>query len=207
MKLRLFRKRRKDAASIPIKSKLSIPITYSTHSEGSYDAMFKIVLFGDIIEGREELANKFMTNLFLTDTKMTIGVDFETKDVDIDQKKVRLQIWDLDSNKRFRILLPTYVQGSRGGLFLYNVNDEASLTNLDDWLSLIKKKIKKTEGFPILVVGINTDEQDQKRIPVKEAIKIAKMKDIHGLIECSVKTGENVEKVFENLTKLMLQQN
>jgi small GTP-binding protein len=206
MRLHLFRKRRKDASSIPIQPKLSKQIIYSTHSEGSYDAMFKIVLFGDIIEGREELARKFMTNLFLTDTKMTIGVDFETKDVDIDQKKVRLQIWDFDSNKRFRILLPTYVRGSRGGLFLYNVNNEESLTNLDEWLSLIKKNIKETEDFPILVVGINTDESDQQRIPVNEAIKIAKMKDVYGLMECSVKTGENVEKVFVNLTKLILKQ-
>lgn len=112
----------------------------------------------------------------------------------------------VDVDKRCKFLIPTYIKGARGGLFLYNVNDEFSLYSIGDWLSLVKKEIKETEYFPIIVVGIVADIEDEHRIPAEEAIKIAKLRGTDGFLECSVKTGENVEKAFEALTMLMLEQ-
>jgi len=84
-----------------------------------YDATFKIVLFGEEGTGRTELAKKFLTNLFISDQTMTIGVDFEVKSLSVDGQNVKLQIWDFGGAERFRFLLPTYVRGARGGLFIF----------------------------------------------------------------------------------------
>ena len=59
-----------------------------------YDATFKIVIFGDAGCGKTTLTQRFLTNLFVSDSKMTIGVDFEVKSVEVESKKVKLQIWD-----------------------------------------------------------------------------------------------------------------
>lgn len=180
-------------------------LKYIPHYEDSYDALFKIVLFGDIVEGREELRHKFLPSLFKSNTKMTIGVDFEVINLKVDQNLVKLQIWDLDGKERFRSLYPTYVRGSTGGLFIYNVSHLESLDSIDDWLSLIKRKSKETYQFPILVVGLISEPKDIRTVSAEYAIKVVKARGLDGYIECNVKTGENFENSFKILTRLILQ--
>ncbi len=168
-----------------------------------YDATFKIVIFGDAGCGKTTLTQRYLTNLFVSDSKMTIGVDFEVKSLELDEKKVKLQIWDFGGEERFRFLLPTYVKGANGGLFMYDITNYSSLAHIDDWLVVIKKKIDTL--FPIVVVGGKADLADDREISSEEGIKIAQTRDADGFLECSSKTGENVEKSFQALTKLMLQ--
>jgi len=166
--------------------------------------MFKIIVFGDAGCGKTNLIKRYSTDLFESDQTMTIGVEYFSKMVSIDGQKVKLQIWDFGGEERFRFLLPTYVRGARGGLFLYDVTNYSSIAHIDDWLSLIRKKIRAEDMFPILAVGIVPDEECERQVSREEGIKIAKSRNLNGFIECNPKTGENVEKVFEALTSLML---
>lgn len=59
-----------------------------------YDATFKIVIFGDPKVGKEDITQRFLTHLFVSDQTMTIGVDFEVKSLIVVGQKVKLQIWD-----------------------------------------------------------------------------------------------------------------
>ena len=169
-----------------------------------YDATFKIVIFGDAGCGKTTLAKRFLTNLFVSDSKMTIGVDFEVKSLVVNKQKVKLQIWDFGGEERFRFLLPTYVRGARGGVFMYDITNYSSIAHIDDWLTVIKKEIRKEDLFPIIVVGGKADLAENREVPASEGIKIAKSRGVDGFIECSSKTGENVEESFEALTSLML---
>jgi len=169
-----------------------------------YDATFKIIIFGDAGCGKVELTQRFLTNLFVSDQTMTIGVDFEVKSLTVDGQKVKLQIWDFGGEERFRFLLPTYVRGARGGLFLYDVTNYSSIAHIDDWLSVIKKEIRAEDIFPIIVVGNRAHLVDQREVSSADGIRIAKSRGVSGFIEVSTKTGENVEKAFEALTGLML---
>ena len=169
-----------------------------------YDATFKIVIFGDAGCGKEMLTQRFLTNLFVSDSKMTIGVDFEVKSLVVDEQKVKLQIWDFGGEERFRFLLPTYVRGARGGIFMYDITNYSSIAHIDDWLTVIKREIKDEDQFPIIVVGNKTHLVNDREVPSAEAIRIAKSRRVNGFIEVCAKTGENVEKAFVALTRLML---
>ncbi len=169
-----------------------------------YDATFKIVIFGDAGCGKTTLTQRFLTNLFVSDSKMTIGVDFEVKSLEVESKNVKLQIWDFGGEERFRFLLPTYVRGAKGGLFMYDITNYASIAHIDDWLTVIRKEIKVEDEFPIIVVGGKADLAFNREITPKEGIKIAQSRGTDGFIECSSKTGENVEETFEALTRLMI---
>jgi len=169
-----------------------------------YDATFKIIIFGDAGCGKTTLTQRFLTNLFVSDSKMTIGVDFEVKSLEVDKQKVKLQIWDFGGEERFRFLLPTYVRGARGGLFLFDITNYSSIAHIDDWLSVIRKEIRAEDIFPIIVVGGKADLAENREVSAEEGIKIAKSRNVDGFIETSSKTGENVEKTFEALTRLML---
>jgi len=169
-----------------------------------YDATFKIIIFGDAGCGKTTLTQRFLTNLFVSDSKMTIGVDFEVKSLEVDKQKVKLQIWDFGGEERFRFLLPTYVRGARGGLFLFDITNYSSIAHIDDWLSVIRKEIRAEDVFPIIVVGGKADLVENREVSAEEGIKIAKSRNVDGFIETSSKSGENVEKTFEALTRLML---
>ena len=169
-----------------------------------YDISPKIIIFGDSIVERKAFTEKFLTNLFVSDQTMTIGVDFEVKSLNVDGQKVKLKIWDFGGEERFRFLLPTYVRGAHGGLFVYDITNYSSIAHIDDWLSVIRKEIRAEDIFPILAVGIVPDEICERQISAEEAIKIAKSRNLNGFIECNLKTGKNVEKAFEALTRLIL---
>ncbi len=169
-----------------------------------YDATFKIIIFGDAGCGKTTLTQRFLTNLFVSDQTMTIGVDFEVKSLSVDEQKVKLQIWDFGGEERFRFLLPTYVRGARGGLFLYDITNYSSIAHIDDWLAVIKKEIRAEDLFPIIVVGGKVDLVENREVSSADGIKIARSRNVDGFIETSSKTGENVEKTFEALTRLML---
>jgi Ras-related protein Rab-1A len=137
---------------------------------------------------------------------MTIGVDFEVKSMEINEKKVKLQIWDFGGEERFRFLLPTYVRGANGALFMYDVTNYSSLAHIDDWLLVIRKEIKSDQdNFPIIVVGGKADLIEDREVTGEEGINIAKSRGVEGFIECSSKSGENVEETFDALTRIMMQ--
>jgi len=174
------------------------------NKHGWYDATFKIIIFGDADCGKVELTQRFLTNLFVSDQTMTIGVDFEVKSLSVDGQRVKLQIWDFGGEERFRFLLPTYVRGARGGLFLYDITNYSSIAHIDDWLSVIRKEIRAEDIFPIIVVGNRAHLVNDREVSSADGIRIAKSRGVNGFIEVSTKTGENVEKAFEALTRLML---
>ena len=184
-------------------SVISPPVRDETR--GMYDTTFKVVLFGEPEVAKANLTQKFLTNLFVSDSKMTIEVDFEVKSLVVGGKKVKLQIWDFGGEERFRFLLPTYVRGAKGGLFIYDANKESSLRRIDEWLTIIRDEITPEVEFPIIAVGIISDMVNNQQISAEEGIKIAKTRGLDGFIECSVDTGENVEEIFEALARLILE--
>ncbi|MGV9170960.1 MAG: Rab family GTPase [Promethearchaeia archaeon] len=168
-----------------------------------YDATYKLIIFGDAGCGKTTLTHRFLTNIFESDSKMTIGVDFQAKSLEIGGKKVKLQIWDFGGEERFRFLLPTYIQGANGGLFMYDITNYSSLAHIDDWLNVIRDKLE--EYLPILIVGGKADLHENREVAIEDGIKIAKSREVDGFIECSSKTGKNVEESFKAITKIMME--
>jgi len=170
-----------------------------------YDANFKIILFGDETEAKRNLTNEHMINLFSSSQADTLGVDFEVKSLSVDEYKIKLQIWDISGDRRFRDFLPTYISHARGGLFVYDVTERVSLTNINFWLTLIKNELAKEELFPIIAIGIIPESKNQRQVTSEEGKRIADLFNLDGFVECSLISGTNVEKIFETLSKLMLE--
>jgi len=170
-----------------------------------YDSTFKIFLLGDAGCGKTTLTQRFLTNLFISDVldqTMTIGVNFEVKSLSVDDRRIFLQIWEFGDEERFKFLLPPYIRSARGVLFLYDITNYSSIAHIDDWLSYIKKGTDYI--FPIILIGCKADLVENREVSAADAIKIAKSRNLNGFIETSSKTGENVEKAFRALSRLML---
>ena len=169
------------------------------------DAMFKICLFGDGGVGKTTLVTRYLTGVFKGNSTITIGVDFHVKKLEVEDKKVSLQIWDFAGEDRFRFLLPSYVVGASGGIFMYDITRYSSLKNFDDWISIFKKGfIGDKRQLPIIMVGGKLDLQYKRAVSTKEAFELAKAHNLYGFVECSSKDGRNVEEIFSEIAKLML---
>lgn len=166
-----------------------------------YDVIFKVVIFGDSGCGKTTLRKRFMTNVFVSDTHQTIGVDFETKVLDIDGKQIKLLIWDFAGEERFRFIFPKYIYGAMGGILMYDITDSSSFSHISEWISVIRGTPHR---FPIVLLGGKSDLGDFREVSFREGQEAAETMGLNEFSECSSKTGENVKESFEILTKIML---
>ena len=166
-----------------------------------YDLIFKVVIFGDAGSGKTSLRKRFMTNVFVSDSRKTIGVDFETKVLEFEGKEIKLLIWDFAGDEKFRFMFPQYIYGAMGGILLYDITDYSSFSHISDWLSIIKET---NQRFPIILLGSKHDLADFREISWSEGVETAKSFGLDGVVECSSKTGENVKETFAGLTKIMV---
>ncbi len=166
-----------------------------------YDLIFKVVIFGDSGVGKTSLRKRFMNNVFLTDSRRTIGVDFETKVLEMNGKGIKLLIWDFAGEDRYRFIFPQYIYGSMGGILLYDITNSTSFYHIRNWISIVREMRQR---FPIILLGSKSDLDFLREISYEEGAKAAKSIGLNGFIEGSSKTGKNINEVFEGLTQIMI---
>jgi small GTP-binding protein len=167
---------------------------------------FKLCIFGDGGVGKTTLIRRFATGVFEKDIKMTIGADFSVKNIEIDRRLVTLRIWDFAGEDRFRVLLPAFAKGADGGIFMYDTTRYSSLGQIKDWLSIFEYFVSDDQTkIPIIIVGGKTDLVEKRSVTSEEALELSGTYDLRGHYECSSKTGDNVEQIFDIIAKMMVE--
>jgi len=168
----------------------------------NYDYTFKILLIGEATVGKTSFTKRYCYNIFNPSERLTIGVDFHVKTIELHGKKIKLQLWDIGGEERFRFLLPTYCLGANAAFLLYDITRPQTLDNVSEWTSIVRHK---GGPIPIMLVGAKIDLEDQRKVPREYGIQIAEKHDMASFAEISSKTGKNVTKTFEVLTELTLE--
>jgi len=169
----------------------------------TYDYTFKILLLGDANVGKTSFAKRYCYNLFNPSERMTIGVDFHVKTIEINDKKIKLQIWDMGGEERFRFLLPTYCLGANGAFLLYDITRSSTLDNLQEWSSIVRQKGGE---IPLIIIGSKLDlAETQRQIPTEHGVQIAEKNKFTEFLEISAMNNVNVDKAFSILTEFIIQ--
>lgn len=165
--------------------------------------VFKIVIIGDAAVGKTSLINQFVESSFSEDYKPTLGANIVRKDVNLDNTKVRLIMWDLAGQEKYRVVRSMYFQGCEGALLVYDVTRYHTLDSINNkWLKDYKKHVKKKGAY--ILIGNKTDLKDQVAVPTERGKELAtKIKASH-FIETSAKLGENIEEAFSLLVTQIL---
>jgi len=143
---------------------------------------------------------RYVKDSFNESLKKTIGSNFLIKDVIIDNKKVRLLLWDIGGQAQFQKLRRIYFKGSQGAFGVYDVTSSDSLMKIPGWVSSINKSVNKE--IPMLLVG-NKIDLDRK-VSREEGEELATRLKCEYL-ETSAKTGDNVEEAFKKIARKCLE--
>lgn len=120
-----------------------------------YDFLYRIVILGDSSSGKTCFLHKYISNTNLINSLPTIGVDFNSKIVEVaNNKKVKIQLWDTSGNKNFRSIVKSYFIGVAGGILIYNTGIRDTFSNLTSWLDDFNLT-NNYEDIPIMLIGAN----------------------------------------------------
>ena len=162
--------------------------------------LFKILIVGDGGVGKTTLLHRYKNNQFLSDTKMTLGVDFFMKQIKMPEHTIMLQLWDFGGQQQFRHMLRNYALGASGAILVYDTTRLNTLDNIEEWIDICRSK---RSDLPILLVGTKID-LDSPPIDEKYIKDISDNFKIFQHVKISSKTGENVTEVLDRTAQEMV---
>jgi small GTP-binding protein len=168
----------------------------------SYSYLFKYIIIGDTSVGKSCLLLQFTDNRFKADHDLTIGVEFGSKNVQISEKEVKLQIWDTAGQENFRSITRSYYRGAAGALLVYDITRRDSFTHVQTWLEEARQH--GNENMVVMLVGNKCDMDSKRVVPTEEGMRFARENDCL-FIETSAKTAQNVDEAFENTARTIYQ--
>jgi len=164
----------------------------------AYDYLIKLLLIGDSGVGKSCLLLRFSDDSFIPSFITTIGIDFKIRTIELEGKRIKLQIWDTAGQERFRTITTAYYRGAMGILLVYDVTDEKSFGNIRNWIRNIEQHA--TESVNKMLIGNKCDMTDKKVVDTDKGKALA---DEYGIkfFETSAKNSINVEEAFVTLAK------
>ncbi|KAL1936621.1 hypothetical protein VTP01DRAFT_755, partial [Rhizomucor pusillus] len=171
--------------------------------------LLKVIILGDSGVGKTSLMNQYVNKKFSSQYKATIGADFLTKEVMVDDKLVTMQIWDTAGQERFQSLGVAFYRGADCCVLVYDVNNNKSYESLGQWHDefLVQASPRDPDNFPFVVLGNKIDVDESKRmVSQKRAMAFCQAKGNIPYFETSAKEAINVEQAFQTIAKNALQQ-
>ena len=163
----------------------------------NYNYLLKFIIVGDSSVGKSNLLMKFAYNKFTDDYQATVGVEFAAKNIKIEQEIFRVQVWDTAGQENFRSITRAYYKNSVCAILVYDISNRESFEHISNWIEDCLAQSPKTV-FMVLVG--NKSDLDNRQVTYEEGKEMAEKSNLM-FFETSAKTGDNVDKIFEESAK------
>ena len=165
----------------------------------SFDLSFKIIIVGDQGVGKSCLAIKASRNYFEDFYSPTVGFEFVSFNVKVQEKIIKLQIWDTCGQEVYRSLISSFFRSASLAIIVYSIDTEDSFNNIEKWLNDIKTQ--SNPDIKIFLIGNKADLEDKRRLTKEQGEQLCSDHKLAFFMETSAKTGFNVQNVFIQVAK------
>ena len=134
----------------------------------------------------------------------SIGVDFKTKQIEMNERLIKMQIWDTAGHEKFRTITTSYYKSAHAIIVLYDITDETSFEHIKNWMIDIDKFAK--QGVLKVLVGNNKDLEENRKVNKEAGESLANKYGIK-FFEVSAKDNINIDELFLDTAKCLLEKN
>ncbi|KJE94121.1 Rab8a protein [Capsaspora owczarzaki ATCC 30864] len=164
----------------------------------AYDYLFKLLLIGDSGVGKTCVLFRFSDDAFNATFISTIGIDFKIRTIELDGKKIKLQIWDTAGQERFRTITTAYYRGAMGIMLVYDVTQDKTFENIKNWIRNIEQHA--SEDVEKMILGNKCDVDDKRVVTKERGEQLAREYNVR-FFETSAKANINVEEAFLTIAR------
>ena len=169
-----------------------------------FSVFFKILLIGDLGVGKSCVILRYVEGDFPGNIMSSIGVDFKTKQIELDEHSIKMQIWDTAGHEKFRTITTSYYKSAQAIIILYDITQKSSFDHIRNWITEIDKFGK--QGVLKVIVGNKLDLENNRKISKEDAENLALKYGVK-LWEVSAKDNTNIEEMFVDTIKTLLEKN
>lgn len=173
--------------------------------DDSFDFLFKIILVGDSNVGKTCVVQSFKSGIFVEKQQNTIGVDFSVRTLDIDGKKVKLQVWDTAGQERFRTITQSYYRSAHGAIVAYDITRRSTFESVPQWIREVEQL--GAASVVIIVIGNKSDLEARREVLFEDACTLAENNNVLASLETSAKEAQNVDAAFILMARELLARN
>lgn len=166
-----------------------------------YDYLFKIAVIGDISVGKTSLSNRVAKNIYKNNYEATVGVEFNSIMIDVNDKKIKFHIWDTCGQEEFKSLTTNYYRSTSGIIIVYDITNRNSFKHLESWMRSVDAYCHKNVNK--IIIGNKIDLQEHRQVSFNEGCEFA---NNHNALfyEISSKDSINTSNIFISMGEIIL---
>jgi len=166
--------------------------------------LVKIIIIGNSGVGKTAILHKYVMQKFIEEHKATIGADFLTREINVEDKVVTLQIWDTAGQERFQSLGNSFYRGADACIMVYDITDEESFKEIDaSWKPKFMQQanVENEKKYPFLLLGNKSDKESDRKVTFQQGDMYARDHNM-SFFETSAMNGQNIEKAFVDIASI-----
>ncbi|XP_049631542.1 ras-related protein Rab-19 [Suncus etruscus] len=179
--------------------------TLGRAADENFDYLFKVILIGDSNVGKTCVVQHFTSGLYSEAQQNTIGVDFTVRSLEVNGKKVKMQVWDTAGQERFRTITQSYYRSAHAAIIAYDLTRRSTFESVPHWIHEIEKY--GAANLVIMLIGTKSDLWEQRCVLFEEACSLAEKHGLLAVLETSAKESRNISEVFLLMARELVARN
>ncbi|XP_005405479.1 PREDICTED: ras-related protein Rab-19 [Chinchilla lanigera] len=169
------------------------------------DYLFKVILIGDSNVGKTCVVQHFRSGVYTETQQNTIGVDFTVRSLNIEGKRVKMQVWDTAGQERFRTITQSYYRSAHAAIIAYDLTRRSTFESVPHWIHEIEKY--GAANLVIMLIGNKSDLWQKRHVLFEDACTLAEKHGLLAVLETSAKESRNIDEVFVLMAKELMARN
>ena len=170
--------------------------------DNRYDFSFKMIVIGDAGVGKSCLTGRAIKDKFDDgEYSPTVGFEFLTFTTKIEDKIIKLQIWDTCGQEVYRSLITNFYRNASLAMMVYSIDSRESFLHINQWLKEVR--IQSNPDVKIILIGNKADLENEREVSFEEAKRYKEENQLLYFEETSAKSGLNSKEVFTEAARIL----